>query len=132
MLHIFSGLPICTTRSLQLVQNSAARLLTKTSRFCHLTPVLASLHWLPIQARADFKVIILIYKALNGPVPSYLTELLSPYILPHPLRYISLNLLVIPSINKNVSWWQGFLLPCSFSMERPPTRYQRSYIHCNF
>ena len=63
---LFSGLPISTTRSLQLVQNSAARLLTKTSRFCHITPVLASLHWLTVQARDDFKVLLLTYKALNG------------------------------------------------------------------
>lgn len=105
---LFSGLPISTTRSLQLVQNSAARLLTKTSRFCHITPVLASLHWLPIQARADFKVLLLTYKALNGLAPSYLTELLSPYIPSRPLRSLSSNLLVIPSINKKSAGGRAF------------------------
>ena len=105
---LFSGLPISTTRRLQLVQNSAARLLTKTSRFCHITPVLASLHWLPIQARADFKVLLLTYKALNGLAPSYLTELLSSYIPSHSLRSLSSNLLVIPSINKKSAGGRAF------------------------
>ena len=105
---LFSGLPICSTRSLQLVQNSAARLLTKTSRYCHITPVLASLHWLPIQARADFKVLLLTYKALNGLAPSYLTELLFPYIPPRPLRSLSSNLLVIPPINKKSAGGRAF------------------------
>lgn len=101
---LFSGLPFYTTRSLQLVQNLAARLLTKTSRFCHINPVLASLHWLPIQARADFKVLLLTCKALNGLTTSYLTELLTPYTLSRPLLSLSSNLLVIPSINKK---WAG-------------------------
>lgn len=74
---LFSGLPNCATRSLQLVQNSAARILTRTSRYSHITPILASLHWLPIQTRADFKVLLLTYKALKG---LQWTDLLIPYI----------------------------------------------------
>ncbi|KAF7641688.1 hypothetical protein LDENG_00274780, partial [Lucifuga dentata] len=45
---LFYGLPNCAARSLQLVQNAAARILTKTRKFDHITPVLASLHWLPV------------------------------------------------------------------------------------
>ncbi|KAF7662572.1 hypothetical protein LDENG_00232880, partial [Lucifuga dentata] len=48
---LLSGLPNYAIRSLQLVQNAAARLLTKTRKYDHITPVLASLHWLPVQAR---------------------------------------------------------------------------------
>ena len=36
-------------KPLQLVQNAAARILARTKRFEHITPVLASLHWLPIK-----------------------------------------------------------------------------------
>ncbi|KAK0145420.1 hypothetical protein N1851_015665 [Merluccius polli] len=39
-----------TTKSLQLVQTAAARLLTRTCD--HITPILASLHWLPITVRS--------------------------------------------------------------------------------
>ena len=31
-----------------------------------LTPVLKSLHWLPVSYRIDFKVLLLVYKSLNG------------------------------------------------------------------
>ncbi len=61
---------------LQLVQNAAARLLTRTKLHHHITPVLASLHWLPVYFRIDIEIILLTYKALNGLAPSYLTELL--------------------------------------------------------
>lgn len=105
---LFSGLPTSTTRSLQLAQNSAARVLTKTSKFHHITPVLASLHWLPIQARADFKVLLLTYKALNGSAPLYLSQLLTPYTPPRPLRSLGSNLLVIPSINKKSAGGRAF------------------------
>ena len=43
-------------RRLQSIQNSAARLITRTRKHEHITPVLQSLHWLPIRCRIDFKL----------------------------------------------------------------------------
>ena len=63
---LFSGLPNSTMKRLQLMQNAAARLLTSTRKCDHITPILASLHWLSINARSDFKVLLLIYKILQG------------------------------------------------------------------
>ncbi|KAF7243586.1 putative RNA-directed DNA polymerase from transposon BS, partial [Varanus komodoensis] len=54
---LYVGLPLKTVRILQLVQNRAARLLTGTGRYVHMTPVLRQLHWLPIEVRAQFKVL---------------------------------------------------------------------------
>ncbi|KAF7250425.1 hypothetical protein EYD10_03693 [Varanus komodoensis] len=71
---LYMGLPLKTVRTLQLVQNRAARLLTGTGHYAHMTPVLRQLHWLPIEARAQFKVLIMTYKALNGLGPGYLNE----------------------------------------------------------
>ncbi|KAF7235119.1 Extracellular calcium-sensing receptor [Varanus komodoensis] len=71
---LYVGLPLKTVRTLQLVQNRAARLLTGTGRYAHTTPVLCQLHWLPIEARAQFKVLIMTYKALNGLGPGYLND----------------------------------------------------------
>ena len=51
---ILSGYPDKAINKLQLVLNTAARILTRTKTFDHITPVLASLHWLPVKARADF------------------------------------------------------------------------------
>ena len=61
---LFSGLPATTTNGLRLVQNAAAKVLTRKRKFDHITPTLIALHWLPIQARADFKVLLLTFKAL--------------------------------------------------------------------
>ena len=70
----YVGLPLKTVRKLQLVQNAAASLITGTSRFEHIKPNVARLHWLPICFRAQFKVLVLTYKALHGLGPQYLTE----------------------------------------------------------
>ena len=67
-------------RKLQLVQNSAARLLTGTNKREHITPVLQSLHWLPISHRIQFKVLVTIHKALySDTAPAYVVELCTKY-----------------------------------------------------
>ncbi|KAF7247742.1 thiamine pyrophosphokinase 1 [Varanus komodoensis] len=83
---LYVGLPLKTVRILQSVQNRAARLLTGTGSYVHMTPVLRQLHWLPIEVRAQFKVLVMTYKALNGLGPGYLKECLHPYMPSRPLR----------------------------------------------
>ncbi|KAF7254600.1 putative RNA-directed DNA polymerase from transposon BS, partial [Varanus komodoensis] len=97
---LYVGLPLKTVRTLQLVQNRAARLLTGTGRYAHMTPVLHQLHWLPIEARAQFKVLIMTYKALNGLGPGYLNERLRPYMPDRPLRSAGESLLREPSMKE--------------------------------
>ncbi len=68
----------CSARlinKLQMVQNTAARVLTRTRKYDHISPVLSTLHWLPIKHHMDFKILLLTYKALNGLAPQYLSEL---------------------------------------------------------
>ena len=96
---LFSGLPKKTTDRLQLVQNAAARVLTKTKMREHITPILASLHWLPVVFRIDFKVLLLVYKALNGLAPPYLSDCLVRYVPERPLRSSNADLLVVPTMN---------------------------------
>lgn len=83
---LFSGLPAKSLSKLQYIQNSAARVLTCTSPREHITPVLSQLHWLPVNARIDFKILILTYKALHGTAPEYLCDLISPYTPSRSLR----------------------------------------------
>ena len=92
---LLSGLQQSRIDRLQHVQNSAARLLTATSRYDHVTPVLRNLHWLPVSARIDFKI-LLVFKVLNGLGPLYLSELLEPYIPSRNLRSTKKKLLVVP------------------------------------
>ena len=70
------GLPDCDIVKLQRVQNAAARLLTSTSKYSHITPVLQELHWLPVRFRIHFKILLLTFKALNGLAPDYIRELI--------------------------------------------------------
>ena len=59
---------------LQHIQNAAARLVTDTRKYDHITPVLRDLHWLPIRQRIVFKLAIMVYKCQHGLCPSYLAE----------------------------------------------------------
>ncbi|KAF7253392.1 ERI1 exoribonuclease 3 [Varanus komodoensis] len=97
---LYVGLPLKTVRTLQLVQNRAARLLTGMGRYAYMTPVLRQLHWLPIEAWAQFKVLIMTYKALNGLGPGYLNERLRLYMPDRPLRSAGESLLREPSMKE--------------------------------
>ena len=74
---LYIGLNQTSISRLQLVQNAAARFLTNTSRRAHITPVLHTLHWLPVRFRIDFKSLLFAFKALKGLAPDYLFEILT-------------------------------------------------------
>ncbi|KAF7239463.1 Structural maintenance of chromosomes protein 6, partial [Varanus komodoensis] len=95
---LYVGLPLKVVRILQMVQNRPARLLTGTGRCADITPVLRQLHWLPIEVRAQFKVLVITYKALNGLGPGYLKERLRPCLPSRPLRSAAEALLREPSV----------------------------------
>ena len=46
---LYYGLPKYVIDSLQLAQNSAARLVTASRKHCHTTPILRRLHWLTVR-----------------------------------------------------------------------------------
>ena len=84
---------------LQRVQNNAARMITGTKKYDHITPVLRDLHWLQIKQRIQFKVLLLVYKCIRGTAPSYLRDLLIRHDPPRTLRSSSKDLLYIPKTN---------------------------------
>ncbi len=88
-----------TIRQLQLIQNAAARILTRTIKSEHITPVLRSLHWLPVTFRIDFKVLLLVYKSLNGLGPKYMADMLTEYKPNRPLRSLGSSQLEIPRVH---------------------------------
>ena len=85
------GLPKYMIQRLQYVQNSAARLLTCSRKFDHISPILQDLHWLPVEQRIIFKILLLTFKAINNIAPLYITELFEPYVPSHSLRSLSKN-----------------------------------------
>ncbi|XP_076829950.1 uncharacterized protein LOC143475954, partial [Brachyhypopomus gauderio] len=95
-------------KKLQLVQNAAARVLTKARKFDHISPTLAALHWLPIKYRIEFKVLLLTYKALKGLAPQYLSELIDYYNPSRPLRSQNAGFLLVPKISKTTAGGRAF------------------------
>ena len=86
---------------LRRLQNTAARIVFKKSKYNHATPLLRELHWLPINKRVIFKVATTVYKCLNGSGPDYLQEMLIPYVPGRALRSSELSLMVVPKLSRN-------------------------------
>ena len=76
------GLPNYQLNKLQRVLNALARLVCNAPRFCHISLLLRGLHWLPVKARIEFKILLITFKAIHGLAPKYLCDLLlnRPYI----------------------------------------------------
>ena len=95
---LLGGLPLTQMNKLQLVQNSAAKIILGGKKHDHVTDHLIKLHWLPISQRRIFKILLLVFKALNGQGPIYLAEMLVPCSnSEHDLRSSYDNLLVVPA-----------------------------------
>jgi hypothetical protein len=95
------GLPKQELHRLQLVQNTAARIVSRTKMSDHISPVLRELHWLPVKQRIDHKVLSLAHGCFHGSAPQYLCDLVKSYIPARPLRSSSQSRLRIPSASEN-------------------------------
>ena len=85
---------------LQVLQNSAAKLIEKKKKYDHVTETLIKLHWLPIKARIDFKILLLTWKGLNGVAPPYIKSMLEPRNDVRSLRNPTNLLLKVPKVNR--------------------------------
>ena len=70
---LLNGVPDYKLKRIQRMQNIAARIVSRCPYRDHITPVLESLHWLPVKYRILFKLLLLTYKGLNGLGPGYLS-----------------------------------------------------------
>ena len=75
---LLAGCPKYLLSKLQKVQNNAARLIFRTTRSAHVTPMLHSLHWLPIEQRIEYKLSLLCFKIISHKTPIYLLHLYTP------------------------------------------------------
>ena len=71
------------------MQNAAARLITRSRKCHHITPILLDLHWLPVSERIKFKILLLTFKALHQQSPTYIHELITRYVPSRSLRLSS-------------------------------------------
>ena len=95
--HLYFGLPKYQVNKMQRIQNTAAWLVTCSSKHDHITPLLQQLHWLPVSYRIVFKILLLVYKARHGLCPGYVSELLQERKSSPALRSSSPGLLATPT-----------------------------------
>ena len=88
---------------LQKIQNSAARIITRTHRHEHITPVLADLHWLPVRRRVEFKILVHTFKAIHNEAPLYLRDSVQQYTPRRTLRSLE-SLTLVPPRTRTVTY----------------------------
>ena len=82
---LLHGLPRYEINKLQSVQNAAARVIARLSKFDHISDTLKELHWLPVEQRITFKINLICFEILNNLAPDYLVDLIHVY---EPARYL--------------------------------------------
>ena len=106
---LLGGISHKLTQRLQKVQNNAARLISSSPRHAHISPILKDLHWLPVEQRIKYKLLLLTYKCLTNQGPSYLSDLLDLYVPTRQLRSSSdSRLLRFPSYKLKTVGFRSF------------------------
>ena len=106
---LLSGCPQSVIRQLQRVQNNAARLILRLRKTEHISPHLASLHWLPVSERIHYKISTIVYNTVYTTLPRYLYDLLSLYTPARPLRSAAdTSALCVPSVRTATFGFRSF------------------------
>ena len=100
ILAILYKLPQNLLYKLQQLQNAAARIVTLSTKRTHITPVLQSLHWLPVKDRIIFKILLLTFHCVHGSAPLYNVSLIQNYTPVRSLRSSTSGSLVIPRVSR--------------------------------
>ena len=117
---LLAGTSVSNLARLQLVQNTLAQVVAQKPRFCHITPVLADLHWLPIRHRISFKIASIAFKVLHFQQPSYLAALVPRYVPTRSLRSSSSLSICIPSLKTAMARSKSFSSVASDTWNRLP------------
>merc|ERR1711860_480479 len=88
-------------------------MVTLSKRNEHITPILYSLHWLPVYQRTKFKILITAFKCIHGLAPSYLSELIPVHVPKRSLRPKPITLTAVTTNNKK------YYGPTAFSVSAP-------------
>ena len=102
------GIPDNLLCHLQRLQNTAARIVTRTKKHQHITPVLYSLHWLPVRQRISFKILLLTYKSIRGLAPQYLQDAIKIHQPSRSLRSSKSKVLVRQKVNTDTYGGRSF------------------------
>ena len=118
---------------LQRVQNNAARLVLRKRKSDHATPLLSSLHWLPISSRIQYKVCSLTFSSLFDSGPIYLSDLLQLYSPTRQLRSSNdTRILSKPSFNTKSFGSRRFSHQSPLLWNSLPFKVRHSNTHLSF
>ena len=92
------GISVKNTARLQRVQNTLARVVTRSKPRTSTAPLLKHLHWLPVSYRIQYKIALLTYKSLHSTAPPYLFSLIQSYNPTRTLRSSSAHRLITPLV----------------------------------
>ena len=105
---LLCGSPKLHQDRLQKILHYAARVVNMVPKRQSIRTVLADLHWLPIKQRIDFKILMYVYKALNGLAPVYLADSLVRYTPVRDLRSRTMDLLHAPQFRLDAYGGRAF------------------------
>ena len=103
-------LPNYQLSKLQRVLNASNRLVCNAPRFCHISHLLRGLHWLPVKARIQFKILFITFKAIYGLAPKYLCDLLTFKSSLYNLRSSGSILLSMPAVRSKTLGDRAFMV----------------------
>ena len=92
----------------------------------HITPVLMDLHWLPVNERIQFKILLLTFKSLNGLAPVYIDEMIQRYVPNRKLRSSSAFLLKQNKWNLKSYGFRTFTVAAPFLWNSLPLEVKSS------
>ena len=102
----------------------AVKILTR--KYEHITPILQELHWLPVEHRITYKILLTTHRALNGKAPQYITDLLTPYIPARNLRSEGEGYLVVPKTHTKTFGERAFSFAAAVEWNKLPKKLREN------
>lgn len=125
---VLIGLPKVRLSPLQTVLNAAARLIARLPRWSHISSFMFDhLHWLPLTARIQLKVLTLVLRSCTGLAPKYLCDIVRLPISAtslRPLRSLNRHDLLVPRARTSMAKTRAFscIGPALWNQLPPLTR----------
>ena len=119
---LLGGAPKYQVKKLQTVQNAAARVVTKTGKFDHISDKMRNLEWLPVGYRIKYKINLLTWKALNNMSPEYISDMISEREEGKDLRSGKTKVLNVPKSNLKTMGDKAFSVVAPKSWNLLPTK----------
>ena len=108
-------------QKLQRIQNNLARVVLQAPRLTSPEPMLASLYWLTVVYRIQYKLAIITFKALTTGQPTYLADLLHRRVAVRHTHSSIPDFLIVPSI-RTKDGFTCFQSCCTYHLEQLTSR----------